>query len=82
MASSIEPDTTSCPSVYMPISLAMAVAVSTWSPVIITVRIPASFAVCTATMLSGRGGSIIPIRPPKVRFDSSSQTVMTSGSLS
>ena len=44
----------------------MAEAVTLWSPVIITVRIPPALASATAWMASGRGGSIMEIRPMKV----------------
>ena len=44
----------------------------TWSPVIITVLIPASLHSLTASFTSGRGGSIIPCRPIKVKSFSAS----------
>ena len=45
----------------------MADAVTMWSPVIMTGRMPARMQVVTASSDSGRGGSIIEIRPRKVR---------------
>ena len=44
-------------------SFAMAEAVITWSPVIITGRMPALRQTATAAFASGRGGSIMPTRP-------------------
>ena len=49
----------------MPSSFAIATAVSLWSPVIITVRIPASLHSSIAGLTSGRTGSIIPVKPTK-----------------
>ena len=46
---------------------AMARAVSAWSPVIIFTRMPAAWQASTAPMARGRGGSIMPTRPRKVR---------------
>ena len=43
-----------------------ALAVSGWSPVIITARMPAASQVCTAARASARGGSIIATRPSSV----------------
>ena len=51
----------------MPILLATAQAVSLWSPVIITVFIPAFLQVTTAFLASFLGGSIIPISPKNIR---------------
>ena len=48
------------PSIQIPSSRAMAVAVTGWSPVIITTRMPADCAARTASPTSARGGSIIP----------------------
>ena len=47
----------------MPSSRAIAEAVTTWSPVIITGLMPARRQVATAAFASGRGGSIIPTKP-------------------
>ena len=44
----------------------MAFAVNIWSPVIITVLIPAIFASATAFIVSSLGGSIIAIKPRKI----------------
>ena len=46
---------------------AMAAAVAAWSPVIICTRMPALWQSATAAMASGRGGSMKPIRPAKLR---------------
>ena len=43
-------------------------AVSGWSPVIMTGRMPAATQVATASRASGRGGSRMPTSPTKVRF--------------
>ena len=51
----------------MPSSLAMAAAVTAWSPVIIRTRIPAACAVSIADFAVGRGGSTIPTRASMVR---------------
>ena len=51
----------------MPISRAMAEAVTTWSPVIIMGRMPAAMHWATACLDSGRGGSIMAIRPRKMQ---------------
>ncbi len=53
--------------VRIPNSSAMAVAVSTWSPVIITGLMPASLHKATASVTPLLGGSIIPTSPTKVR---------------
>ena len=50
----------------MPNSCAIAFAVKTWSPVIITALIPAFLHTATACFTSGLGGSIIPIIPANV----------------
>ena len=68
------------PSLKIPIFLAIATAVTLWSPVIITVLIPASLARATAATLSSRGGSISETRPIKVK--PSSASVESSSSLS
>ena len=47
----------------MPSSWAITAAVRGWSPVIISGRMPAPFARATASLASGRGGSIMPIKP-------------------
>ena len=54
----------------IPNSLAIAVAVILWSPVIITVLIPADIHFFTASFASSLGGSIIPTIPTKVSPDS------------
>ena len=66
----------------MPSSLAMATAVSLWSPVIITGRMPAARHWATASFTSGRTGSIIPARPMKHNCCSSACGVRSSGRLS
>ena len=48
----------------------IAVAVSLWSPVIITTWIPASLHFSTAFFTSGRIGSIIPTKPTKIKSSS------------
>ena len=53
-------------------SLAIAIAVVLWSPVIITVFIPEFLAFLTASYTSSLGGSIIAIRPINVNSFSSS----------
>ena len=60
------PVTATSPSLYIPICLAMAVAVTLWSPVIITGFIPAPIAVATASTASSLGGSIIATSPVNV----------------
>ena len=73
MASNSCPVTARSPSSKMPIWAAIAAAVTLWSPVIITGRIPASLAVRTASAASSRGGSIIATSPINVNpFSSSS----------
>ena len=54
----------------IPRRLAIASAVSWWSPVIMIGRIPASLATRTASAASGRSGSIIPTKPEKIKSDS------------
>ena len=54
----------SCP-FKIPNSFAIALAVAIWSPVIITVFIPAFLQVLTASFTPSLGGSIIPISPYK-----------------
>ena len=66
-------------SVTMPSSLAMAKAVSMWSPVIITTFMPAAWASATACPTSGRTGSIMPQRPRKVMSCSSASGEKDSG---
>ena len=73
---------TSCPSLKIPKSFAMAVAVVLWSPVIIIVRTPACLATLMASFASGRAGSIIPTNPIKSISFSISSTVMLVGILS
>ena len=53
------------PSRTIPISRATAPAVTTWSPVTMTTRMPASRHCDTAPATSGRGGSSIPAKPTK-----------------
>ena len=55
----------------IPSSPAIARAVSTWSPVIITVSTCALQKLFTASAASGLGGSIIPTSPRNIRFFSS-----------
>ena len=65
----------SSPGSMIPRRPAIASAVSLWSPVIIIGRIPADLATFTAPAASGRSGSIIPIKPAKIKsFSSSSET--------
>ena len=52
----------------IPNSFAIALAVKIWSPVIITVFIPAFLQFCTASFTPSLGGSIIPIKPTKIKF--------------
>ena len=56
------------PSFRIPKFFAIAFAVSKWSPVIITVFIPAFLHVFTASFTPSLGGSIIPINPTKVKL--------------
>ena len=51
----------------MPIFSAIAFAVAIWSPVIMTVLIPAFLQVSTASLTPSLGGSIIPMSPTKVK---------------
>src|SRR5437773_1839522 len=62
-ASSSSPVRARSPFSRIPISRATAIAVSLWSPVIITTRIPARFAFRIASIASRLGASIIPARP-------------------
>ena len=55
----------------IPNSLAMAKAVVLWSPVIMIVVMPAFLKILTAFLHSGRGGSIIPTSPKKIKSLSS-----------
>ena len=59
--------TTASPSPPMPRSAAMRAAVTGWSPVIMTVRMPARRASAIAAAASARGGSRRATSPPKVR---------------
>ena len=59
------PSMTLSPSRRIPISAAMADAVSMWSPVIIMGRMPASLHTRTASFTSALGGSIMPTSPTK-----------------
>ncbi len=45
----------------------MATAVFLWSPVIMTVRMPEARHLSTASLTSGRGGSIMATSPQNVR---------------
>ena len=66
------PRMTLSPSRRMPMSAAMADAVSMWSPVIMMGRMPAPMQTLTASFTSALGGSIMPTKPTKVRPFSSS----------
>ena len=66
-------------SLIIPRRLAIASAVSWWSPVIIIGRIPASLATRTASAASGRSGSIIPIIPVNIKSFSRFSDVKFSG---
>ena len=70
------------PSWKIPICLAIAAAVTLWSPVIITVLIPALSASATAFLDSSLGGSIMAVRPTKVKSFSSSRESVSSSSTS
>ena len=59
---------------------AIALAVITWSPVIIIVLTPAFLASAIACFASWRGGSIIPTIPIKVKLFSTNSLVISSGS--
>ena len=72
ISSSSTPAIARSPGSKMPIWRAMAVAVTLWSPVIMIVRMPPSFASATALTDSGRGGSIMAASPTKVNPCSSS----------
>ena len=71
IASSSAPETTR-PCCRSPISRAIASAVTGWSPVIITTRMPAVSQVRIAAVASGRGGSSMPTSPRNVSPDSAS----------
>ena len=73
IASNSVPLTARSPGSKMPIFSAIAMAVTLWSPVIITGRMPARRAVNTAGRDSGRGGSIIAAMPRKTKPCSSSR---------
>ena len=73
--SKAEPSIASLSSFNIPICFAMAEAVILWSPVIITGLIPASIQALTASADSSLGGSIIDIRPMKVKSFSSSSFI-------
>ena len=75
MASSSAPVIARSPGSMMPSAFAIAEAVTTWSPVIMTGLMPALRQVATAALASGRGGSIMPTRPSSVRPSSSSSEV-------
>ena len=55
------------PSVLIPSSRAMTLAVRGWSPVIMMGRMPARRARATASLASARGGSMMPISPANTR---------------
>ena len=82
MASSSTPVIASSPSLNIPSSFAIAEAVITWSPVIITGFIPAFLQTATACFASGLGGSIIPTRPIKIKSFSNASGFMSFGTLS
>ena len=77
--SSSAPVTARLPSCKIPSSFAIAAAVSTWSPVIITGRIPASRHSSIAAFTSGRTGSIMPHSPKKQSSCSSRSASSLSG---
>ena len=74
-ASSCAPVNTSRSEAAMPRREAMANAVSRWSPVIMTVRMPACAHSSTASRAPARGGSIMPHRPRKTSSSSSTSPV-------
>ena len=79
MDSMTVPSTAWVPGVRIPISRAMAEAVTTWSPVIIMGRMPAAMQWATASLDSALGGSIMAIRPRKsMLFSSSRETSVDS----
>ena len=63
----------------IPSSLPMALAVRRWSPVIMTVLMPAILLTLIASGTSFLGGSIMPVRPAKISPDSMQST--STGSL-
>ena len=63
IASSAWPVSTGAPAAWMPRSTAMRAAVRGWSPVIITMRMPARWASAIAGRTSVRGGSMMPTEP-------------------
>ena len=65
--SKLIPSIAKSPFLNIPISFAIAFAVWIWSPVIITVFIPAFLHVFTASFTPSLGGSIIPINPTKIK---------------
>ena len=69
-ASISSPERASPFSSVIPNSFAIAKAVVLWSPVIMTVVIPAFLKIETASLHSGLGGSIIPTKPTKTKFSS------------
>ena len=82
MALRAVPVTASSPGPNRPSSLAIALAVSTWSPVIMTGRMPAPRQARMASTTSGRTGSIMPVRPRKHRCCSSAAGDVSPGSAS
>ena len=70
------------PSSKIPISLAIATAVTLWSPVIITGLIPAVLHFTTASFASGLAGSIIPTIPINTKSLSAEGISLCSGTAS
>ena len=66
----------------IPSCLAMATAVSIWSPVIITGRMPALWHSLIASTTSGRTGSIMPVMPTKIKSCSSASGLKSVGGFS
>ena len=81
IASNSRPLTTRSPGLSSPISLATAAAVAGWSPVIITVCMPAAWHSAMASLTSGLAGSFSPTRPANTSSRSSSSAVNRSGSV-
>ena len=80
--SSSSPATAKSPFLKIPSSFAIALAVCRWSPVIITVFIPAFLQVLTASFTPSLGGSIIPINPTNIKSFSIASAVIFTGKLS
>ena len=66
----------------MPNSVAMATAVSLWSPVIIIGRMPAERHSAIASLTSGRTGSIMPTKPTNTKSCSSASGLWSAGTAS